>query len=397
MLVRLYSQTMKYLSTITAGHLTNAFLVMCAFIRFVGADDTFSFDYRHYIVFINEVGKLSLQDFVGRMLDGFPYFPWADAGEFEIGFAILVYLFPSFLSAKVVYASIAVIALLIKLEVLRRLRVPIYVLVLMFIFFVTLFEGNALRAGVSLSFLMLAIFGIYRGWGIALVLWLLITAIFFHVSSAAAIFFTALGIIIYRTNPRIGILVFGLLLGLFFPANLEKIAPLIGGKVEEYVILTESFDLYSGASGINASSVMAIFFVIFFLLLISISREAFGDTKYLTTASIGLMFAYGAGSLVLFSGMLAVIGDRIWQLALPIALAIMYSGYFGLKNDFKKSGDVDSLLVYRTRFIALKISGIAVFCLLNYLILINICIRYPQTNFFSFVMGEIELKAPTKR
>jgi len=377
-------------------------LVCLAALRLSLADESLSFDYQFYIAFIDEVRSYSVDDFVSNIIEFFPYYPWGKFGRFEFGFAVLVYLFPSAIGSGAVYAIIACASLFWKLQIMRRSRVPSAVIALFFIFFITLFESNALRAGVALAFVMAGVFNLATGEGRGrrwLGVFLLLVACTFHVSALAMVGLVAIGVLAAMLKiSRIKLLI-GLSIGLIIPAKLMTIAQLFGGKIAEYVYIAERYDLYSGASGINVSSVSAILLFVFFATEIgrdSAASDGNSIERYSFGARTGLVLSYGAANLILFSGILSVIGDRIWQLILPTVICLMCIIYtasswpqsvFGIwarvaKNPGRHGGIVATW------------SPVIIFTIVGTYIVVNLLFRYPQSNFFDFIFDRIELIPP---
>ena len=125
----------------------NLWLALSVFLRFLFADNSISFDYQFYIQFFEEVSALDIRLFLERSLGSFPYFPWADSGKFEIGIAFVAFFLGKFLEPAVLYALIAAVSILIKLEIFRSFGLGLYKTLIFYVFDVVLFESNALRAG----------------------------------------------------------------------------------------------------------------------------------------------------------------------------------------------------------------------------------------------------------
>lgn len=378
------------------GAAVNLLLVLVLVVRLLFADQSLSFDYQFYLDFITEVKGESLPEFLNKAATEFPYYPWADFGLFEVGFALLVYLSPSFLSAQVVYAAIAGTSLYVKLDIMRRMRVSAPMLALFFVFFVTLFEGNALRAGLALAALMLGVMRLTRTGRLRSTIACFAIAMSFHVSAIVPIALILFGSFTWRSALRPGTLATVLLVGLALPANLTIIASLIGGKIAEYVILADEFDLYTGASGLNIVSLMCITFVLTFVgYMLAPAMDARKTNR--PSLHVGVLLAYGTGALVLFSGALSIIGDRIWQMALPIIWTLVSNArsqwtgsilqlpFFNLRSASGRGG------------VLISVGSVLLVGLLSFYIVANLVFRYPQTNFFSSFVGKIDLVSPTVR
>lgn len=378
------------------GAAVNLLFVLVLVARLLFADQSLSFDYQFYLDFITEVRGESLPEFLSKAATEFPYYPWAEFGLFEVGFAFLIFLFPSFLSAQVIYAAVAGTSLFVKLDIMRRMRVSAPMLTLFFVFFVTLFECNALRAGLALTALMLGVMRLTRTGRLRSSTAYFVIAMGFHVSAIVPIALILAGSFAWRSEASPKTLATVLLVGLALPANLTIIASLIGGKIAEYVILAEEFDLYTGASGLNVVSLMCITFALTFVgYMLAPAKDARPISR--PSLHVGLLLAYGTGALVLFSGALSIIGDRIWQMALPIIWALISNArsqwpetifrlpFFNLRSASGRGG------------VLISLGSVFLVGLLSFYIVVNLVFRYPQTNFFSSIVGKIDLIPPTVR
>lgn len=373
--------------------LLNIFLVITLIARLSVAGPGISFDFEFYIHFIDDVRREPIDQFLEHVSEAFPYYAWGFA-RYEFGFATLVYVFPVWLTATTVYTTVAASSLFVKLEVLRRMRAPWPVLILAYVFFVTLFEVNAIRAGVALACLMIAVLLLSSGKPIKCLLWMF-GACAFHISAIAILVLVLASLAVIRM--RLGNLskLTLLLIGLLVPPNLSHIASVAGGKLEEYARFAERFDVYTGASGLNVTSAMCALFAMFFASHLILQRGERREGSQHVEHATGFVLSYFVGLLILFSGLLAIIGDRIWQLALPVLLAFMcrQRGVDPLQSWANLISQ--NLLAQRglLRVIAAGArSGIYV-CMTIYIIG-NLLIRYPHTNFFNFILDDVVLVPP---
>jgi hypothetical protein len=376
------------------GAVVNFLLALAIVVRLMLSDDSLSFDYQFYLDFISEVRGETLTGFLTKAMSEFPYYPWGSFGRFEVGFAFLVYLFPSFLSAPIVYASIAGASLYIKLEVMRTMRVSPPMLILFFVFFVTLFEANALRAGLALTALMLAVVRLTRTPTLRGVIPYFVVAVSFHVSAIIPIALVILGTLTWRRRVGPKALAAMLLFGLVVPANLMSFASLFSGKIADYVVLADEFDLYTGASGLNLASLMCITFGLT-LVGYMLARPDHERLASRPSLHVGLLLAYGAGALVLLSGALSIIGDRVWQLAFPIIWALVSQAHSTWPHSTLKLPFFDLRSSAGRGGVLISAGWLLLVGLLSFYIVVNILFRYPQSNFFSSIVGKKELIAPT--
>lgn len=364
------------------------------FLSLFFADQSISYDYRFYIAFIAGVGNLSLSDFVDAIVKSFPYFPFGEYGKFEFGFAIFVYVISFFFSGSAAYGVVGFLSVYIKLEVIRRMGGSVFSIFMFFIFFSVLFESNAIRAGLAVAVFMLGLY-FFEFLGKRLLgLFLVLLSPTFHLSafSLVLVLFCYVGIV-YVLRSRF-VLFLSLVVFVIVFLNLigvvEFLAYLFGGKIEEYLILSGDFGLYVGASGFNLSSLSSLALVVFFLYLIF--REE-GQNNVGDKAILGLLFAFFSAGLVLFSGPFSIIGDRIWQMMFPVAFSI----FEYLKANFYATS--------KARCRELRNGYISVFLVLSFsatfimgvIVVVNILVRYPQSNIFSFITGERDLIPPAVR
>ena len=170
--------------------------------------------------------------------------------------------------------------------------------------------------------------------------------------------------------------------------NLDAVLEGAGGKLAYYLVLARDYDRYTGASGLNSISLMCIIFALFFAKQAlrggpgsGVNKDAVEYYYFAMTLSIA------TGILILFSGIVAVIGDRVWQLVLP--LLMLYTSLCR-KLSYPKS--------QRTAFFDLSsrvdlyyFTNLAVNILLFYYVVIGLFIRFPLSNFFSLLVGVEEL------
>lgn len=358
----------------------NSSLVLVTFFRFLFAQDSISYDYQFYIFFIKEISSLDLNGFFSRVIEGFPYFRWADHGKFEFGFAFFVYPFSLFFDSEVVYALIASLSIFVKVEILRSFGLGFYRLFIFYLFDIILFESNMMRAGIALSFVLLSCWLYFKRESVFFALFFAILAGSFHLSSYA---FLALGVVAYFIqNIKLGRTGIGLLifLSIIFAGNLEFVFEVVGGKLSEYLIQAKEFDLYTGASGLNASSFLCFLFAVYFWNLIFLSNVNLKE-KTLLSFYYAEVISISFGVLILFSGFLSILGDRFFQMGLPVLLALIGFSQ-GKGGRFLLSGWFVNIFNFSVNF------------LLFYYVVIGLLFRYPLTNFFSWITGVIEFTPP---
>jgi hypothetical protein len=348
-------------------------LSTATFIRFLFADNSISFDYQFYIKFFNEINDLSTLDLVGRIREGFPYVFWGTfkTGKFELGFAVLAYVFGKLLNPELLYSFIAAISIYLKLDILRKFKVHYYFLFIFYIFDIVVFESNQMRAGLALAVFMALMYNnIYKNNPI-LTIFLAMISMLIHVSIVIPLIILYLAYISLKLNNKYIFMALIFLVEIICVMNLESISSLFGGKVAEYNMLSNNFDVYNKTSGINIASIMALTFGIYFIMNIRIAYNY-------KIPIYGVMFSISSSILILFSDFFIILSDRIWLLLFPILILL-----FSNLDNFWKS-DRNNLLF--------KI--LIIFESFLYTI-INLLYRYPSSNFFDFIIPVYEFIPPT--
>lgn len=332
------------------------------YVRLYAAQLPFSFDYGVYLTIIDSLKELTFQEMMTEAFS-FPYVVKDGIVPIEFGFSILLkYLTSLGLDAEIVFALIAAGSVALRVYTMEALGVPRPWILVLNIFAVTLLESNALRLGVASSVLL---YGLYRLYiskkvsgGVALavsttfhmqVVIFILPFILFYVfldwisRSRLRIFFT------------LAVSSIGVLLSLQF-------IPLIQNeKIAEYVSRGAS-----GSAGISVVSMLSALFL--FSAAMTIRREALKERNSKFWVSI-LSASLPALILLLFLTNIAVVGDRAWQLAYLIVATFFLSKF--------RSRD-------RTQFSYYVLIG------LTFVMLTNVLVRYPLSDFFAPPFPSIE-------
>jgi len=344
-------------------------------VLFYSAGSELSYDYKHYYQFIQELSVTGFSDFVDGVVLGFPYYTWADFGKFEFGFAILVYVATQFFNVKAVYTFLALFSLSLKLFVFFKFRSPVFYVLSFVVFDITLFEANAMRAGLAVSFFLLALYFYIRS-SLYISLVVFLVALSFHVSLA---FFASLILCVLFLN-RISMKNLFMFFMIFFVSlvilSVDLILPLMEGKLKDYYMQANFYDMYTGASGFNIISIILLLtsFVAFFS---SISKASVSN-KYANLRDFVNLSSLILFSVVFFSGKYSIFGDRLFQIFFPFVL-VFYSLFFNGVYRFKWGKNIVFLIFS---------------ILLSYYVFYNILYAYPQSNFFEFITGYKDLESP---
>ena len=366
----------------------NVALFALTFLRLLNADDSLSYDYRHYIYFLDEISRLTLGTFIASAADLFTDNYWADFKEFEFGFILMAYPMTLLFDSVTVYAIIASVSLLVKLEVLRFFEVDLYKVLIFFLFDISLFECNAVRASVALAIVMVFCMLAVKHASFALILLGGLLASFFHTSALALLFSSLVTYLFCKAQVRRVGVVLMFIIGLLMMRNLDAILEGAGGKLAYYLVLAREYDRYTGASGFNSISLLCIIFALFF------ARQALRDNPDSGVRKDVAEYYYFAmtlsittGILIMFSGVVAVIGDRIWQLVLP--LLMLYTSLCKKLSYPHNRGR--AFFDLSSRADLYFFTNLIVNVLLFYYVVIGLFIRFPLSNFFSWILGVEEL------
>lgn len=360
-------------------------VVNVVFVRFILADESVSLDYRHYIEFINEMNEIGCKNLFERFKDGFPYISWGGSGAFEFGFAFVIFPLSKLVPPGFLYAFIVSVTLVLKLNILFKSKVSLYRIILFFIFSVTLFEANAIRAGIASLFLMAGIKCYLDGRRLRLACLYFWLASSFHVSSLLFLVMIFVAWICVKFNIVIIGSIILISVSSIVVNNFSSFLSLYDGKIGEYYNQAEVYGFNSGASGLNLSSLMCLLFGLFFIDLYIKVKNNKNVNKFkknvITAITFGIFCSALNFVLIAFSGIFAVLGDRVWQLSLP--LFILISAHIG-------SRFIDSntffVISSKSNFIRVLVDS-AINVILFYYVVINLLIRYPLSNVFSWLTG----------
>jgi len=350
-------------------------LSIATFARFLYADNSISFDYQFYIYFFNELNDITIFELLNRVMESFPYVSWGDlgSGKFEFGFACIAYILGKLFNPAITYSMMASISVYIKLNVLKKFKVRYYEYFLFYIFDITIFESNQLRAGIALAIFMLLIYNVLNKNNKLHSLILILLSVFVHLSILPLILMLYIAKFIVLFNKNFLILIFLFLLETIAVTNLDFISSFFGGKVAEYNMLSNSFDVYNKTSGINIASILAATFSILFFT----NRDIFYKKIYWI---YGIVYSGTCVVLIVFSEYLVILSDRLWLLCLPIII-LFYSHTLECCNFHH----------IKINFVLKNIIRIELF----FYVVISLLYRYPSSNFFDFIVPKFEFIPPT--
>ncbi len=328
-----------------------ASLTLYTLVRLVLAGgDSFSYDYANYLTYLAAIADLDWGDIGEQLPVTAPYVLIPGGGLFEVGFVALAKALLAVMSPAWAYAVLGAASVGLRALAMRRLGLGWALTFALLACSITLFEANALRAGLALTLVLLGIERAHRG-AIWAALLLMLAAASQHLQ---ALLFAGPFLGLYLFPRRIlgrWWLVLGLaviaIAGTFYALDF---ADSIGAtKLDDYAGET------TGASGFNAVSVLSMVWLS--LALVGGMLRGPLDLPR-ATALRSMLAAVPALVLVIFGAGLGAVGDRVWQFALVIVAA--QSAHMGLG----------------------RLRGGALALLLT-VVLVNVLVRYPLSNFFS--------------
>lgn len=331
------------------------------FTRLLFVDQLFSYDYQTYLLIIDRLNWLPFSSLMNENFV-FPYVLASGVVPVEIGFALFVRIV-SFVNSDpvVIFAIIAALSVGLRVYVMERIGVPrIWILVLN-IYAITLFEANALRLGLAVSFLL---YGLYKlRDSHSLIGFIMIAvAVTFHLQTAIFLFpFLLFYFFSKQIGRSKGRLIFALSITSLFAMLLPSLFPYIDNdKINDYVARGGS-----ESAGLSFTSVLAVIFLVTSLISIKNNDGREKDRRFwgiILAASVPAVF------LLLFLTDIAVVGDRAWQLAYLVCGVFFFSNW----TDKKQKKIPHSMLL-----------------ILSFVMLVNITVRFPLSNFFSPLLPTI--------
>lgn len=345
---------MKLSEQINKTYFYPLLLSAITFLRFYFADNSISYDYKFYILFIEELSELTWKELFKNIIASFPYVSWANcgSGSFEFLFAIFCYVLSLIFDAKITYAMLAAASIYAKMWVFFKIKANKFIIIIFYIYSVTIFESNAVRVGIALAFFMYFIY-FYINFS-KVYISLIIISISLHVSMIVPIFIFIASIFLLKRNKIFTYISIFVAIILFF--EIEKLIPIMGEKIKEYYILSKEFDFYNKTSGLKITTILSFLFAIYFYKNFKLSAHI--------TSFFGMYISLNSSIMIFTLTALPIIADRLWLIFLPLILFSM-----ALQSVNKEFGfDSIKSLIY---------------ILLVIYVIGNLLYRYPSTNFFN--------------
>ena len=337
-------------------------LIGLVMIRFLAAKDDFSYDYFAYIHNLRIIADNRLGEVFSSEWLLFPYVNIPGGAAFELGFVVVAKVFLLvFVEPRIAYAAMAATSVGIRVYVMRRLGAHWLWIIVVGIYAITLLEANAIRVGMAVS---LVIYGLYRLHEKRPLSALLIIgfSMFMHLQ---ALFFTfplafvwSLRKYIDRSRTRLIIVLLMLSLGTFLLLN----SNVLTGNIK----MTEYANRNSISAGLSFTSISAIIFTL--VALTSPRRTVRYEHGRLIWISIVLAII---PSLIIFVTVtnIAAIGGRAWQFSFVILTSFIFTKWAGAEKRLNSTLILGTLAAIST---------------------LNVTLRFPLSNFFNFVLRNIE-------
>lgn len=345
-----------------------AFLFVFVYLRYLNADLYFSFDYRHYISFFDNLRGLRFSELInGIYLDGPALYVVVQGTHllFEVGFVFFSWVLVSLLdSPSVVYALIATVSLLVRMMLLNRMGVCWPINLLLGAYSLTLFESNALRLGCAVTCLIFMVYAMSRAKSPAVVIAAAIISASLHAQTAFfSVFFIPLfyGYKFYASRGMGVVSVATVLtaIALLFIANV--------GAIESQKLADYS-GMEAMAGGVTLVSLLGAVMIYSSLWVVLIRKRAtyvanYADCRVRMWVAVVLASLPSLVVLVLATEMGAV-GGRLWQASFVVLCTLAWADR--LKHHLAQ-----------TFFVR------AVMALLLIFSVNNVIYRFPLSNFFA--------------
>lgn len=321
--------------------------------------ESFSYDYANYMSYFRAMQDTDWQTAFELLPLTFPYLLIPGGGAFELGFVALAKGLLDWFDAATTYALLAGVSVGLRTFAMRRLGLGWWWILLIQLYAITLFEANALRAGLALSITLMGLLAVLRGHRL-----LGLLAFVLGVSQHLQVLLFCVPFIVFSLIPTQWLRRWWLsaaLAPLAFALSLVALA--LGSDIDSSK-LDDYAGQASGAAGLNLISLISLLFVAIAMVHALMRREQHSpeaEAVHMLWLR-ALLASMPALSLLLFGSAMAAVGDRAWQFALVILVAL--------------SGSMASARSGRW-------SRNAVLGLLLSVALLNTLLRYPLSNFFA--------------
>ncbi len=367
--------------------------IIGTFIVFLFADSGISLDYGAYFTFLNKLSSFSIIDIKNNLFNNFPYIvdDTLDVGQsnWEFGFVILAYPLTIIFGPQATYALLAAFSIILKVIAFDRLKIDSVIIVCLLILSITLFEANALRAGLALSIYLYGVSS-HKNDHKKIIMYS-IFACFFHVSFVIFIFLHIFGFLLKKIKYKITLLLLTAVVSIFILLNLSEIilftiylfgANIIAEKLLSYFTISEIL-LTNQATGLNTVSLIFLSLAIMSAINLFILKQ-----RDISLIAFGFVLAVIGFAINTFSGNFYIIADRLIQPLLYSTMMFVFMTNIG--RQYENSIDLEKV---ELRFILRDINHYFLIILMLYFSY-SLLFIYPLSNFFSILTGYNDLYVP---
>ena len=368
-------------------------LAISTFVVFLFADFRISLDYGAYYTFLNKLSSFSIIDIKNNLFDNFPYIVddtlTIGQSNWEFGFVILAYPLTIFFGPQITYALIASFSILLKVIAFNKLNINTIIMICLLIISITLFEANALRAGLALSVYLYGL-SVHKDDHKKIIIYSVLACLF-HISLVIFIFLHLFGYLLNKIEYKNTLLFLTAVVAGFILINLSEVvlfaiyflgANIIAEKLLSYFTISEIL-LTNQATGLNTVSLIFLSLAIISGINLSLFKQRGTSLIIFGFLLAGLGFAINT-----FSGNFYIIADRLIQPLLYSTVMVVFAST--IDAQLKYSIDIEKIdLKYiirdGTHYFLIILMAYYTYSLLYV---------YPQSNFFSIFTGYNDLYVP---
>lgn len=373
--------------------LIGVIIFIITFTVFLFAESKISLDYGAYFNFLNKLSSFTFSNIVNNLLENFPYIVddtlAVGQSNWEFGFVVLAYPLTILFGPQITYALIASFSITLKFFAFNRLNINFIIIICLLIISITLFEANALRAGLALSVYLLGL-SIHKA-NHKKVLLYSVLACFFHISFIIFIVLHLFGYLLNNVKYKITLLLLTAAFSIFVLINLSEVvlftiyflgANIVAEKLLSYFTISEIL-LTNQATGLNTVSLIFLSLAIISAINLSLFQQREASIIIFGLILAGLGFAINT-----FSGNFYIIADRLVQPLLYSTMTIFYAST--INSQLKNQIDIKKIDL---QFVVKDIMHYFMMVLMIYYSY-SLLYIYPQSNFFSIFTGYNDLYVP---
>lgn len=363
------------------------------FTVFLFAEPKISLDYGAYFNFLNKLSSFTMSEITNNLLENFPYIVddtlAIGQSNWELGFVVLAYPLTILFGSQITYALIASFSIALKFFAFNRLNINLIIIICLLIVSITLFEANALRAGLALSVYLFGL-SIYKA-NHKKIIFYSVLACFFHISFIIFIVLHLFGYLLDKAKFKITLLFLTAAVSVFALINLSEVVlfsiyflgtNIVAEKLLSYFTISEIL-LTNQATGLNTVSL-----IFLSLAVISAINLYLFQQREASIIIFGLILAGLGFAINTFSGNFYIIADRVVQLLLYSTIMIVYAST--IDSQYKNQINIRKIDLH---FVVRDVVHYFLMILMIYFSY-SLLYIYPQSNFFSIFTGFNHLYVP---